>query len=336
MRMEIPKTEELAEQVFSISHIADFQKTALAIFRYQYYHNPVYQSYCNLLQSPPDNVKAPEDIPFLPISFFKTHTVVTTAFQPEVIFESSGTTGVATSRHYVKEKALYEKSFRTAFNLFYGPASEYCILGLLPSYLERGQSSLVYMVADLVQESRHPLSGFYLYDFNSLASTLAQLEAAGQKTLLIGVTYALLDFAAQYPMTLKHTQIMETGGMKGRKKELVRSEVHAQLKQAFGLSHIHSEYGMTELLSQAYAAAEGRFFTPPWMKVIIREEDDPLSVSKASSSGGINIMDLANLHSCAFIATEDVGRLHADGSFEVLGRLDNAGIRGCSLLVTGL
>jgi hypothetical protein len=333
MRMEIPKTEELAQQVFSITHMADFEKTAMAVFRHQYYNNPVYQSYCDLLKTTPENADKLHAIPFLPISFFKTHTVTTTAFQPQVIFESSGTTGQSTSQHFVKDKTLYEKSFRTTFNLFYGPVDQYCILGLLPSYLERSSSSLVYMVNDLIQNSRHPQSGFYLYDFEALANTLKQLEAAGQKTLLIGVTYALLDFAEQFPVSLKNTIVMETGGMKGRKKEMVRSEVHAQLKKTFGLTNIHSEYGMTELLSQAYAVEEGRFFTPPWMKVLIREEDDPLSVSNTNKSGGINIIDLANIDSCSFIATEDIGRVHEEGGFEVLGRMDNADIRGCSLLV---
>jgi hypothetical protein len=333
MRMEIPKTEELEDQVFSISDTADFIQTALSVFRLQYYNNSIYHAYCNLLKSTPDTINDLSQIPFLPISFFKTHTVVTTSFEPAVTFESSGTTGIATSRHYIKDIKLYERSFRTAFQHFYGPVEQYCVLGLLPSYLERSSSSLVYMVNDLIEKSNHPQSGFYLYDYQSLADTLEKLEAAGQKTLLIGVTYALLDFAEQYPMPLQHTLVMETGGMKGRKKELLRSEVHAQLKKSFALPQIHSEYGMTELLSQAYAMEEGYFKTPAWMKILIREEDDPLSSDTNSTSGGINIIDLANLYSCAFIATEDIGRLHPDGYFEVLGRLDNADVRGCSLLV---
>jgi hypothetical protein len=218
------------------------------------------------------------------------------------------------------------------FKQVYGPVQHYCILGLLPSYLERRHSSLVYMVNDLVQQSTHPQSGFYLYDFEKLAATLQAVEASGQPTLLFGVTYALLDFAERYPMSLLHTTIIETGGMKGRKKELLREEVHGLLKKAFGVPCIHSEYGMTELLSQAYAQEKGFFETPAWMRIVMREEDDPLSVLSSPGSGGINVIDLANLWSCAFIATEDVGRLHADGRFEVMGRLDNAEIRGCSLL----
>jgi hypothetical protein len=232
----------------------------------------------------------------------------------------------------VKDVALYTQSFQKGFETFYGDPQQYCILGLLPSYLERGQSSLVYMVNNLIEQSGHPQSGFYLYDLEKLAITLKELEAAAQPTLLIGVTYALLDFAESYPMPLQHTLMMETGGMKGRKKELVRADVHANLKNAFGLEQIHSEYGMTELLSQAYAQRGGFFKTPPWMKVYLRYEDDPLSLATDINTGGINVIDLANIYTCSFIATEDVGSITQDGFFSVLGRLDNAEVRGCSLL----
>ncbi|MER3463431.1 MAG: acyl transferase [Chitinophagaceae bacterium] len=292
---------------------------------------PVYQQFCNQLDRTADKVKGLNEIPFLPISFFKSHKIIVYNNTVDTIFESSGTIGMTPSRHYVHKQEVYEQSFRQCFQQFYGAPNQYCILGLLPSYLERGNSSLVYMVKDLIEESNHKLSGFYLHDFDQLHITLKQLEEQNQPTILIGVTYALLDFAEAFPVPLKNTIIMETGGMKGRKKELIRSEVHAILQNAFSLEAIHSEYGMTELLSQAYAKKEGTFFTPKWMKVFIRDEDDPLSMSNRGT-GGINIIDLANIYSCSFIATEDVGKLHADKSFEVLGRIDYSDIRGCSLL----
>lgn len=312
-----------------------FTEKALALFRYQAVANPVYQRYLEAINCHTTRVNSLEQIPFLPISLFKNFDIRTGSFEPQAVFTSSGTTGATTSRHYIKDLALYEESFLAAFKRFYGNPSDYCILGLLPSYLERQGSSLVYMVQQLIKLSGHPQSGFYLYDFAGLARTLQSVTETGKKVLLIGVTYALLDFAEANPMQLRNTIVMETGGMKGRKKELLRSEVHALLKQAFGLSQIHSEYGMTELLSQAYATAEGRFQTPFWMKALLREEDDPfalhLSVNKPKA-GALNIIDLANIHSCAFIATEDVARLHPDGSFEVLGRLDHTDVRGCSLM----
>lgn len=280
----------------------------------------------------PGSGKTPAEIPALPISFFKTHTVVTGTFQPEAVFESSGTTGMVTSRHMVKDASLYRKSFRDAFSLFYGDVSQWCVLGLLPSYLERQHSSLVYMVDDLIRNSGHEKSGFYLNEFAVLSRTLQQLEAAGQRTLLIGVTFGLLDFAEAYPQQLQHTVVMETGGMKGRKKEMTRAEVHALLKSGLGVQTVHSEYGMTELLSQAYSKGEGRLVCPPWMRVLVRDEEDPLQV-RTTGRGLLQIIDLANIHSCSFIATEDVGIVHADGSFEVWGRLDNSDMRGCSLLV---
>lgn len=335
MCTEIPKAEDLISKLFAIDGDRAFEEVALDIYRYQYGNNELYRRYADLTASGPDRVKQVGDIPFLPISFFKTHPIQTNAFLPEIVFESSGTTGRQVSRHLVKDPSLYETSFTKAFEAFYGPATDYCFLALLPSYLERGSSSLVYMVKELMERSGHPLGGFFLYDFEALAARLAELERRGQKTLLIGVTYALLDFAAQYPMPLRNTIIMETGGMKGRKKELVRSEVHEALTHAFGVPSIHSEYGMTELLSQGYARGGGRFHAPAWMKVLVREEDDPRSVITATDrprTGAINIIDLANLYSCSFIATEDLGTIHPDGSFEVLGRIDNSDVRGCSLL----
>lgn len=330
--MEIPTAEQLINRVFSIATNLDFEQTAFDVFLFQFKNNPVYQQYCTLLQKTPATVAHLDDIPFLPISFFKSHTITTTQFKPQVLFESSGTTGQLPSRHFLKDAAIYKKSFQKGFETFYGLPKNYCILGLLPSYLERGQSSLVYMVKNLIEQSGHPKSGFYLYDHQDLAATLQQLEAAAQPTLLIGVTYALLDFAANFPMPLRHTQIMETGGMKGRKKELIRADVHALLQAAFYLPTIQSEYGMTELLSQAYAKKEGIFYTPPWMQLRLRHEDDPLGTAASLTTGGLNVIDLANLYSCAFIATEDVGRREANGGFTVLGRLDNAEVRGCSLL----
>ena len=335
MWTEIPKVEDIIKEVFTIEEKESFERLAIQVFHFQYQHNDLYRKYADLLGTTPKTVEELTSIPFLPISFFKTHTVQTTQFSPSLVFESSGTTGSQTSRHWVKEPFLYEASFRKGFEKFYGPIENYCFLALLPSYLERGNSSLVYMVKGLMEISRHPLNGFYLYDFDGLAATLTDLQQKRQKTMLFGVTYALLDFAEAFPMQLNNTIVMETGGMKGRKKELVRSEVHQELKNAFGLSAIHSEYGMTELLCQAYAAEEGRFFVPPWMKVFVREEDDPKALSgplNKPKTGAISIIDLANLYSCSFIATEDLGTLYPDGSFEVLGRMDNSDVRGCSLL----
>lgn len=319
--------------IFSLSaDPAAFREACLQIFRFQYQENPVYREWCSLTGTDPAAVKTLDTIPALPISFFKSREVVTTAFTPEVIFESSGTTQSLTSRHLVKELAIYRQSFLQAFTRFYGDIKDWCILGLLPSYLERQHSSLVMMVDELIRLSGHPASGFYLDEHEQLSKTLQQLEANSQKTLLIGVTFGLLDFAAAYPQQLKHTVVMETGGMKGRRKELTRAEVQQFLMDGLGVSAVHSEYGMTELLSQAYSKGEGRFACPPWMKVLVRDEEDPFAV-QASGRGILQVIDLANIYSCSFIATEDVGRVYEDGSFEVWGRLDNSDIRGCSLLV---
>lgn len=312
-----------------------FEALALDLFRFQYQQNPVYQQYVNALGIVGDKVRSVEQIPFLPIRFFKTHSIQTTAFTPQAVFESSGTTGSVNSRHLVKELGLYRQSFGKAFEQFYGPVDRWCVIGLLPSYLERSHSSLVVMVDELVRRSGHPDSGFYLYEHEKLQQVLRKLEQEGQPVLLIGVTFALLDFAEHFPMPLQHTVIMETGGMKGRREEMTRQEVHELLTRAFGLKAIHSEYGMTELLSQAYSAGNGLFRCPPWMKVLLRQEDDPFDLRR-EGAGIVNVIDLANIYSCCFIATDDVGRLYADGSFEVQGRLDNSDIRGCSLMVTAL
>ncbi|TCZ71443.1 acyl transferase [Flaviaesturariibacter aridisoli] len=310
---------------------AGFGAAALDVFRFQHAHNPLYRRFCDLVR--PDGVAAFGQIPFLPISFFKTERVVCGAFEPALVFESSGTTGAATSRHYVKDAALYDTAAFTAFERLYGPLKGLRILALLPSYLERGQSSLVHMVQRFMDRSSHPGSGFFLHDHEALAASLRAGEAAGERTLLIGVTYALLDFAAAHPMPLSHTIVMETGGMKGRRRELLRSEVHAALRQAFDLPAVHSEYGMTELLSQAYARAEGVFETPSWLRAFVAEEDDPAAWSSAPGrTGRLCVMDLANYYSCSFIATEDIARMQEGNRFEVLGRMDHTDVRGCSLL----
>lgn len=327
---EIPNLNDLSEKVFALPNEKAFLQIALDVFRYQFFHNPVYHDYCYAIRKTPSQVKALEEIPFLPIAFFKSHLVKTGGYEPETVFRSSGTTGLTTSRHYIRDLSLYERSFFTCFEQFYGKPEHYCILGLLPSYLEQGSSSLVYMVDQLIKKSGHPVSGFYLYDYEKLKEVLTQLEGEGQPVILFGVTYALLDFAEQHAMPLKNTTIIETGGMKGRKKELTKAELYQRLKEAFSLGHIHSEYGMTELLSQAYAV-DGLYKSPSWMRMLLRDETDPFSLG--GSSGAINAIDLANLHSCSFIATEDLGKLHPDGRFEVLGRMDNTDIRGCSQLV---
>jgi hypothetical protein len=330
MGFEIPKSKSLEEKVFGLSNEKEFTRIALEIFQYQYLTNTVYKAYCEAIHRSPETVLELQQIPFLPIRFFKTHEIISGTFTPQAIFESSGTTGFTTSRHLVRDVSVYEKSFFNCFENFYGKPEELCVVGLLPSYLERVGSSLVYMVDSLIKQSRHPLSGFYLYNHQKLKETLVQLEAQGQKTILFGVSYALLDFAEAFPFRLKHTTIIETGGMKGRKKEITKAALYAELQKAFSLAEVHSEYGMTELLSQAYAV-NGFYKPPPWMKVLLRDATDPFSFSERT--GVINVIDLANIYSCSFIATDDLGRLHTDGSFEVLGRIDNSDIRGCSQLV---
>ena len=336
--IEPVKNTDLEKRIFAASPY-DFSALALEIFHFQYAHNAVYRKYCSATQVDPEQVISIEKIPFLPISLFKTHDIVSTEFEPEAIFESSGTTAQIPSRHLVKDLNLYRKSFTNCFEHFYGPAAQKCILALLPAYLERKNSSLVLMADALIQQSKQPQSGFYLYDHEKLHRSILHNELLKIPTLLIGVTYALLDFAEQFPMQLRHTIVMETGGMKGRREEMTRQEVHQILQQQLGLSLIHSEYGMTELLSQAYSKGDGIFHTAPWMQVLIRALDDPLYMTAADKfpddhiNGAINIIDLANLYSCSFIATDDMGKLNKNGSFEVLGRADNSDVRGCSLMV---
>jgi phenylacetate-coenzyme A ligase PaaK-like adenylate-forming protein len=321
---------EWNHKVFSVTE-ADFNNLALEVFRFQYASNNVYHAFVNAVGCRPGGVDNIEKIPFLPVRFFKTHPVMTTNFEPEAIFESSGTTGMVNSRHLIKELSFYEESFLRGFELFYGPVSGWCILGLLPSYLERGGSSLVYMVDKLISTSQHPDSGFYLHNDEQLITVLADLERRKQKTLLIGVTFALLDLAEKINIPLQHTIIMETGGMKGRRREMIREEVHEQLKKAFSAKAIHSEYGMTELLSQAYSQGDGIFNCPPWMKILLRDDEHPFLLTQ-QGSGTINVIDLANIWSCSFIATDDAGRIKSDECFEVLGRVDGSDLRGCSLL----
>ncbi|MEO6961326.1 MAG: acyl transferase [Puia sp.] len=309
----------------------NFSREALLMFRDQYAANPLYRQLANSFHIHPGSISRPEQIPFLPISFFKTQAVKTGSFVPEIIFESSGTTGQQASRHDVKSVSLYRESFLRGFGLFYGAVTDYCIIGLLPAYLERSGSSLVFMVDELIRQSLHPESGFYLYAFSELQALLLSLENRKQKSLLIGVSFALLDFVESFPVALKHTVVMETGGMKGRRDEITRVQLHDILMQGFGLQEIHSEYGMTELLSQAYSKGHGLFRPVPWMKAMVRKEDDPLDV-QSSGEGLLNIIDLANRDSCAFVATDDLARVYPDGSFEVLGRMDNSDLRGCSLL----
>ncbi|MFP2995716.1 acyl transferase [Spongiivirga sp. MCCC 1A20706] len=322
----------ITHDIFSIQDEQDFKEAALATFAYQFENNVVYRSYCDLLYKHPGDIQVVEDIPFLPIQFFKSHRVISTQASSFTNFTSSGTTGTS-STHFVTDINLYEKSYLSAFRHFYDSVSDYAVLALLPSYLEREGSSLIYMVDDLIAKSNHPKSGFYLHDLDSLANTLNELEKQGQQTLLVGVSFALLDLIEEKSFNLSHTTIMETGGMKGRRKELTRAELHEQLKQGFGVKSIHSEYGMTELLSQAYSKGNGIFKCPPWMRVVARETDDPLSIKQDNTTGGLNVVDLANYHSCSFIATQDLCKIHTKNTFEVLGRFDNADVRGCNLMV---
>jgi Acyl-protein synthetase, LuxE len=309
-----------------------FNEKALELFKFQYLENGLYRDFSNRFAANPISVKEIKQIPFLPVSFFKTEIVTTGAFTPEVIFESSGTMGQLSARHFVRQQGIYRESFVKGFEFFYGNIADYCILGLLPAYLERRGSSLVWMVDEWMRISNHPENGLYLYDFEKLRDVLLNLESRKQRTLLIGVSFALLDFAEKYSMQLSNTIVMETGGMKGRREEITREELHQILKDKLGVSRVHSEYGMTELLSQAYSMGEGKFQPVPWMKMLVRDEDDPLALHP-SGEGLLNIIDLANRYSCSFISTDDVAKLSEDGSFEILGRMDNSDIRGCSLMV---
>lgn len=305
----------------------------MEVFQFQFEKIEVYREFCTALGKIPATVKFLSDIPFLPVEFFKNHIVIAPNKKAERIFESSGTTGTISSRHHVADVALYEKSFELGFDHFYGNPDEYVILALLPSYLERGNSSLVYMADKLIQLSQKKESGFFLNEFEKLSALLLSLRERKQKTLLLGVTFALLDFVEQLNMHFPELVVMETGGMKGRRKELTREEIHQKLCDSFGINKIHSEYGMTELLSQAYSKGEGIFTSPQWMKIITRDIYDPLRLEKENKTGAVNVIDLANLYSCAFIATSDLGKVNKDGSFEILGRMDNSELRGCNLMI---
>ncbi|MBE0663386.1 MAG: acyl transferase [Bacteroidales bacterium] len=322
------------ESLFTTATSEGFKSACLGAFRYQNNANPVYKQFCDLLGIRVDDVIEVEKIPFLPVELFRTHKIQCGKHQPEKIFTSSGTTGQATSKHYVTDLLVYNKSLLRCFEMNYGPVSDYCILALLPSYLEREGSSLVYMIQNLMQQSGHADNGFYLYDHHKLAETIEKLVAQKQKTILIGVSFALLDFSEKHPIALPENFIvMETGGMKGRRREMVREELHEILGSRFQIPVIHSEYGMTELLSQAYSKGKGFFRTPPWMKILIRDLNDPFRNLPAERTGAINIIDLANIHSCSFISTQDLGRINDDETFEVLGRFDNSDVKGCNLMV---
>lgn len=321
------------DKIFNISTDNEFKDLALEIFKYQFENNAVYRSFCDLLFKHPADIKKIEGIPFMPIEFFKSHEVLSSRSPIQKTFTSSGTTGSITTKHHVTNLNIYENSFRKGFSHFYGNIEDYVVLALLPSYLERDGSSLIYMANEFIHKSKHPESGFYLNNISELASTIKILEARNQNVLLIGVSFALLDLVESFNFNLKHTIIMETGGMKGRRKEMIRSELHAILKQGFGIKNIHSEYGMTELLSQAYSKGQGIFECPPWMRVLTRDTEDALCIQKNGKSGGINIIDLANINSCSFIASQDLGKVYNDNSFEIIGRFDNSDIRGCNLMV---
>ena len=321
----------MQEEIFDIKNDAEFEMLALSIFDYQMESNSIYAPYAALILKgkAPNNIF---EIPFLPISFFKTEQIICQGRAVEEVFLSSGTSGDQ-SKHLVSDISLYRESYLKAFELFYGDITQYCILSLLPNYRERKGSSLIYMVDDLISKSKHEQSGFYLNDYESLSMRLQKLEKEGQKTILFGVSYALLDLAEQFPQKLEHTIIIETGGTKGKRKEMLKEELHQNLKAAFSLDVIHSEYGMSELLSQSYSNGEGIFKSPPWKKVLIRDTNDPLSIIGDNKTGGINIIDLANIYSCPFIATQDLGKTFENGTFTVLGRFDNSDLRGCNLLL---
>lgn len=323
----------LLQKIRNISTSVDFTQTALAVFQYQAANNPLYGRFLELLSVNPADINALRDIPYLPISLFKNYTIKTMDWPSQFIFTSSGTTGQITSQHHLRDEEWYRQGSLATFEAFYGPVNDYCVLGLLPSYLERGDSSLVFMVHEFIKTSKYPESGFFLSHLNHLSERLDYCKKENIPTLLIGVSFALLDFAESNPQDLSHCIVMETGGMKGRRNEMTRGQLHQALCTAFNCTHIHSEYGMTELLSQSYSKRKGLFFPGKTKKVLCRAVTDPFQIEKAGKSGVLNIIDLANVDTCSFIATDDVGRVFQDGSFEVLGRLDGSDVRGCSLMV---
>lgn len=321
------------QNIFTISSQKEFEKIALKVFRYQHENNKVYREFCDFLNTDVQKVKSLEKIPFLPIQFFKSRDVLSSQDKIQETFTSSGTTGMITSQHLVTDVSLYEQSYRLAFSNFYGNVEDYVVLALLPSYLERKGSSLIYMVKDLIEMTNNENSGFYLHNYDELIAKLIELDSSGQNVLLIGVTYALLDLIEKQNFQLKNTIIMETGGMKGKRKEIIREELHNILCSGFGVNSIHSEYGMTELLSQAYSMGNGIFECPSWMQILIRDTEDALTYVDYGKTGGVNVIDLANINSCSFIATQDLGKKYSNNSFEILGRFDNSDIRGCNLMV---
>jgi len=323
----------MQNNIFNIQTQEEFKQVALNVFKHQFKNNKVYRSFCDLLYIHPSSVTKVEEIPFLPIQFFKSRKILSSLEEVQETFTSSGTTGSITSKHFVTDINLYKESYLNGFSHFYGNIEDYVVLALLPNYLEREGSSLVFMVDDLIQKSKNSESGFYLNNIEELAKKLTELDKKGQKVLLIGVSFALLDLIETAQFNLKNSIIMETGGMKGRRKELVREELHQILQNGFGVSEIHSEYGMTELLSQGYSDGNGVFKTPPWMKILTRDTEDALTIQQIGKTGGINVIDLANYNSCSFIATQDLGKVHKNGTFEIIGRFDNSDIRGCNLMV---
>lgn len=319
---------ELINQIFDIQSNEDFEKAALKVYSFQKENCDVYSEYISALNKP-EPTKVCE-IPFLPIAFFKSHKVVCGDSQEQVLFKSSGTGGER-SQHFILDAGLYKKSFSAIYNDQIGNPKDQVILALLPNYLEQGESSLVYMVDELIKQSESPLSGFFLENHLDLISNYEKAITAGKSVVIFGVSYALLNLAELKPNLSKAT-IIETGGMKGRRKELSKKELHDILKEGFNCETISSEYGMTELLSQSYSNSDGKFDQPAWMKIRIRDINDPFSYVREGKSGGINIIDLANLNSCSFIATQDLGKITND-QFEILGRFDNSDIRGCNLLI---
>jgi len=322
---------DFQDNIFNINDEASFNEMCLTAFRYQYKWIADYRKFVDLLKVSPNSVEHYTKIPFLPISFFKSHKLING--NSEAVFKSSGTTAFNRSQHFVQDLKVYKMSFLKSFEQFYGSPQEYCILALLPSYIENGDSSLVYMADKLIRDSKRPNSGFYLDNLHELIEKLELLNNQGKKTLLLGVSYALLDIIEKHSFQLKNTIVMETGGMKGRRKEMIREELHEQLKFGFGVTNIHSEYGMTELLSQAYSKGNGLFKTPNWMKILIRDVNDPFDILPDGQSGGVNVIDLANIHSLSFIETKDLGKIDKNHDFEILGRYDDSDIRGCNLLI---
>lgn len=323
----------MINRIFKIASKEEFKQLTFDVFEHQFKNNKIYRSFCDLLYIHPSDIKNIKDIPFLPIQFFKLKKVLSSLDEIDEIFTSSGTTGQVTSKHFVTDIELYQRSYSKGFHHFYGNIEDYVVLALLPNYLERTGSSLVFMVDDLIKKTKNAESGFYLNNIEELASKLNKLDKEDKKVLLIGVSFALLDLVENHRFNLKKTIVMETGGMKGRRKELIRTELHQQLSAGFGVDKIHSEYGMTELLSQAYSKGDGIFETPPWMKILTRDTEDALTILEQEKTGGINVIDLANYNSCSFIATQDLGKVYSNNTFEIIGRFDNSDIRGCNLMV---